>query len=263
MKLYTMPNTCALAPHIVIKWAKLDVAIEVMPAGGSRLPAYLAINPHGKVPALRLADPFRVLTEAIAILPYLAEMAPAARLGGMNAIEHARVAEALGFMIGEVHSDWDPHFAPQRFLSDAAGYAELEEATFERLAPQYAFLDDMIGAGPWLLFGRRTIADAYLYMLARTADLMPGALSPFANLAAFRARLERDPGVIAALAEQAAVPDEKVLEAIESRENHAAIEVERAMGFTIKADPGDGALLRVSRALGRDGLPGAILGRPM
>nr|WP_274517580.1 glutathione S-transferase N-terminal domain-containing protein [Sphingomonas sp. PAMC 26621] len=181
------------------------MAVEMMPAGGSRLPAYLSINPHGKVPALQLADPLRILTEAIAILPYLAELAPAARLGGMNAIEHARVAEALGFMIGEVHSDWGPHFAPQRFLLDPSGYAELERVTFERLKPQYAFLDGMIGTAPWLLFGRRTIADAYLYMLTRTAGLMPGALKPFTNLAAFRARMERDPGVIAALAEQAAI----------------------------------------------------------
>ena len=55
----------------------------------------------------------------------------------------------------------------------------------------------------------------------------------------------------------------KVLESIESRDNHAAIEVERDMGFTVEADPGDASLLRVSRALGRDGLPAAILGRPM
>lgn len=50
----------------------------------------------------------------------------------------------------------------------------------------------------------------------------------------------------------------KVLEAIESRANHAAIEVERDMGFTVEPYPGDSTLLCVSRALGRDGLPGSI-----
>ena len=83
-----------------------------------------------------------------------------------------------------------------------ADYPELERVTFERLAPQYAFLDASIGKGPWLLFGRRTIADAYLYMLARTADLLPDRLTRYPMLAAFRARLELDSGVIAALAEQ-------------------------------------------------------------
>jgi GNAT superfamily N-acetyltransferase len=54
----------------------------------------------------------------------------------------------------------------------------------------------------------------------------------------------------------------KVLEAIESRDNHAAIEVERDMGFTVEADPGDSTLLRVSRELGRDGLPTGLVGLP-
>lgn len=201
MKLYTMPDTCALAPHIVIKWTGLDIEIEVMRSGGSRLPAYLAINAHGKVPALVLEDG-SILTEAAAILPLLADLAPKSELGGRDLIERARVAEALGFMVGEVHSDWTPHFAPQRFLSDDNNYPELERVTFERLVPQYAFLDAAMGDGPWLLFGRRTIADAYLYMLARTADLMPGSLKPYPKLAAFRARLDLDSGVIAALAEQ-------------------------------------------------------------
>jgi glutathione S-transferase len=125
MKLYTMPNTCALAPHIVIKWTGLDIEVEVMPSGGSRLPAYLAINPHGKVPALVLDDG-SILTEAAAILPLLADLAPKVELGGSDLIERARVAEALGFMVGEVHSDWTPHFAPQRYLTNDEGHPELE-----------------------------------------------------------------------------------------------------------------------------------------
>jgi glutathione S-transferase len=201
MKLYTMPNTCALAAHIVIKWTELDIDVEVMPSGGSRLPAYLAINPHGKVPALVLDDG-SILTEAAAILPLLADLAPKADLGGSDRVERARIAEALGFMVGEVHSDWTPHFAPGRYMSDKDDYPELERMTFQRLIPQYTFLDAAMGEGPWLLFGRRTIADAYLYMLARTADLMPGSLTPYPKLAAFRARLELDSGVIAALTDQ-------------------------------------------------------------
>jgi glutathione S-transferase len=201
MKLYTMPNTCALAVHIVIKWTGLDIDVDVMPPGGSRLPAYLAINRHGKVPALVLDDG-RILTEAAAILPFIADFPPTSKLGGADRVERARISEALGFMIGEVHSDWTPHFAPQRYLSNEEGYPELERLTFERLAPQYKFLNDNLGAEHWFLFGRRTIADGYLYMLTRTADLMPGGLTPYPMLAEFRTRLELDSGVRSALADQ-------------------------------------------------------------
>ncbi|MGY2736386.1 N-acetyltransferase family protein [Sphingomonas sp. UYP23] len=61
------------------------------------------------------------------------------------------------------------------------------------------------------------------------------------------------------LAHLAGVADAKgvqVIEAIESRDNHAAIEVERDMGFTVAPYPGDPTLLRVSRALGDARLPG-------
>lgn len=179
MKLYSMPNTCALAAHIVIKWTGLDIDVDVMPPGGSRLAAFLALNRHGKVPALVLDDG-SVLTEAAAILPFIADFALTSNLGGADRIERARISEALGFMISEVHSDWTPHFAPQRCLSNEKGYPDLERVIFERLAPQHAFLNDALGSEQWLLFGRRTIAEGYLYMLTRTVDLMPGLLTPCA-----------------------------------------------------------------------------------
>jgi glutathione S-transferase len=81
-------------------------------------------------------------------------------------------------------------------------YPETQHVTFERLVPEYAFRHAAMGDAKWLLFGRRTIADVYLYMLARTADLMPGSRAPYPSLAAFRARLGVGSGGIAALAEQ-------------------------------------------------------------
>lgn len=55
----------------------------------------------------------------------------------------------------------------------------------------------------------------------------------------------------------------RVLEAIEARENHAAIELEREMGFTVEPYPGDPTLLLVSRKLAADGLPPGAHTRPM
>jgi len=42
----------------------------------------------------------------------------------------------------------------------------------------------------------------------------------------------------------------EAIEAIESRENRAAIEVERDMGFTVTTDPDDATLVQVRRELG-------------
>lgn len=54
------------------------------------------------------------------------------------------------------------------------------------------------------------------------------------------------------------------LESIESRDNHAAIELERDMGFTATAYPGDATLVLVSRKLNRKTTPqitSPVLGR--
>lgn len=63
------------------------------------------------------------------------------------------------------------------------------------------------------------------------------------------------------LAHIARVADAKgvgVLEAIESRDNRAAIDLECDMGFTLEPYPDDPRLLLVSRRLKRDGLPSIL-----
>src|SRR3974390_1408557 len=56
-----------------------DVHLLSMSRGENRQPAYLAINPMGKVPALKHRD--AVITEAPACCCYLADAFPAAGLG--------------------------------------------------------------------------------------------------------------------------------------------------------------------------------------
>lgn len=55
----------------------------------------------------------------------------------------------------------------------------------------------------------------------------------------------------------------RVLEAIESRDNHAAIELEREMGFTVESYPGDSSLLLVSRTLDHGAPRAGLPNRPM
>jgi glutathione S-transferase len=55
-----------------------DIQLLSLSKGDNRAPAYLAINPMGKVPALRHGDV--VITEAAAICTYLADEFPRAKL---------------------------------------------------------------------------------------------------------------------------------------------------------------------------------------
>ena len=80
MKLYTTPGACSLADHIVLEWIGEPYEAVIVSKEERGLPAYLAINPNGAVPALD--DGGWVLTQNAAILNYLADLYPASGLGG-------------------------------------------------------------------------------------------------------------------------------------------------------------------------------------
>lgn len=114
MLLYFAPGTCALAPHIALEWANADYSIEKV---NLRSEEYKKINPLGMVPALQL-ESGRLLTQADAILKFIADAFPEADLGaGTGALSGFELNEALAFLTGDFHPAFWPFFAPQRFTT--------------------------------------------------------------------------------------------------------------------------------------------------
>jgi glutathione S-transferase len=195
MKLYYYPGACSLAPHIVAREAgipltleKVDLANRTTETGAS----YLAINPKGYVPALGLQDN-SVLTEASAIIQYLADSQTAADLApAAGTIERYRLLEWLGFISTEIHKGFGPLWNPA--TPDA-----VKTATKERLATRFAYLDEKLGSQSFLMGAKFTIADAYLFTVVNWTNFHGIDLSPFPNLQAFQARIAARPAVQQAL----------------------------------------------------------------
>jgi glutathione S-transferase len=195
MKLYYYPGACSLAPHIVAREAgipltleKVDLANRTTETGAN----YLAINPKGYVPALGLQDN-SVLTEASAIIQYLADSQSAAGLApAAGTIERYRLLEWLGFISTEIHKGFGPLWNPA--TPDA-----VKTATKERLATRFAYLDEALGKQPFLMGDKFTIADAYLFTVVNWTNFHGIDLSPFPNLQAFQARVSARPAVQQAL----------------------------------------------------------------
>ena len=57
MKLYLYPGACSTAAHIALQWTDQPFEIEIMDFTRIRSPAFLAINPSGKVPVLVDGEP--------------------------------------------------------------------------------------------------------------------------------------------------------------------------------------------------------------
>ncbi len=78
--LFHAPNTRSLAAMMLLEelGAPYDLHILNMKAGEQREPAYLAVNPMGKVPAVTHGE--TLITEQVAIYIYLADLFPQAGL---------------------------------------------------------------------------------------------------------------------------------------------------------------------------------------
>jgi len=78
MKLYYSPGACSLAVHIALRELKYKFDLERVDLAAKKTETgedFLAINPKGYVPTLKLDDG-TVMTEASVILQYLADQKP-------------------------------------------------------------------------------------------------------------------------------------------------------------------------------------------
>ena len=195
MKLYYYPGACALADHIVLEWIGATYDLVEMSRASVKSPEYLALNPNGNVPLLQHGD--FLLTENVAILVYLAELHPEARLLGDGTPRgRAEALRWLAFLNSDVHGAFKPIFSPWRFHPDEAAAPEVIEAARVRVRDFLVPLDAQLEKRDWLA-GARSIADPYLFVMLRWAVAQDIAIGD--NLERFMERMYDDPDVQVAI----------------------------------------------------------------
>ena len=111
MKLYFSNGSCSLASHIALEEAGATFAAERvnLREGEQKKPAYLAVNPKAKVPALVVDE--GAITENPAIMSYVADTHPAAKLlAPAGEFARAKAQEWLAWCASTVHRDFSPLF---------------------------------------------------------------------------------------------------------------------------------------------------------
>ncbi len=191
MKLYYTPGACSLAPHIALREAGLAFDLEQVDLGAKKAKTgadYLAVNVKGVVPALRLDDG-EVLTEAGAILQYIADAVPQSGLApAAGTRERYRLQEWINYIATEVHKGFAPLWKP-------ATPEEYRRIVKENLARQFAYLDGKLAERTALTDAPFTIADAYLFTILNWTNFHQIDLSPYPNVKAFMARVAARPKV--------------------------------------------------------------------
>jgi glutathione S-transferase len=166
-----------MAPHIALH--EVGAAFEGKPMSfknkDMRQPAFLAINPEGKVPTMLIDG--RVLTEVAGILFYLAKRFPAAALLPDGDIEaEACVVSWMSFIASSIH--------PAR------------RQGLEHARAVYALADQRLGKNEWAVGGRYSIADIHLFRLYwRFRNSLNPAPGEFPNMEAHYTRMMARPAV--------------------------------------------------------------------
>jgi glutathione S-transferase len=191
MKLYYAPGACSLSPHIVLleAGAKFDLAkVEFPSKKTSDGEDFLAINPKGAVPTLRLDDG-DVLTEGAVIVQYIADQAGNKTLApAAGTKERLKVQEWLNYIASELHKSFSPLFKPT--TPDA--YKAIVKANLDK---QFAYLDKTLAGKDYLTGKNFTVADAYLFTIMNWRHLHKMDISAYKNLATYLDRISARPKV--------------------------------------------------------------------
>jgi glutathione S-transferase len=151
--LFHSPNTRSTGALILLEelGAPYELHVLNMKAGEQRQPAYLALNPMGKVPAVKHGDAF--ITEQVAIFIYLADLYPEAKL-----------APPIGDPLRGPYLRWLAYYGSS-FEPAVVDRAMKREPAPAAMSP-YGDFDTMLatllaqlGKGPYILGGRFSAAD--------------------------------------------------------------------------------------------------------
>jgi glutathione S-transferase len=167
MKLYYATGTCALASHIALEEAGAEYStVKISFATHQqRSPEYLAINPKGRVPSL--VTDRGILTETPAMLAYIAQSFPAAKLAPIDdPFRFAEVQSFNSYLCSTVHVAHAHRVRGTRWVDDAAAIEAMKRKVPETVTACFDLIESKLMKGPWVMGDTYTICDPYLFTIA-------------------------------------------------------------------------------------------------
>jgi glutathione S-transferase len=201
LTLYLAPGTCAMAVRIALVEAGAPHQIKQLDlaAGEQRSPEYLAINPKGRVPAL--VTEHGVLTETPALLLYVAQCFPAAKLAPLeDFFLLARMQEINLFLAATLHISHAHGRRGSRWADDEHAIAAMKAKMPQNMRDGFAEIENHYLVGPWVLGEQFSLADIYLFVVASWLKSDGVAIDEFPKVAAHSQRMLARSAVQQALA---------------------------------------------------------------
>mgnify|MGYP003345858068 FL=1 len=195
LKFYYAKNSAAYAPHILLE----DIGVEYeavlidFKAGEQRSPAYLAVNPKGRLPSL--VTERGVLTETLAILVYLAQTHPEHGLIPSDPFDFAKAQAFNSYMASTVHVAHAHKHRGHRWADDPVAHESMRAKVLENMTEYAQMIETHYLDGPYVLGESYSICDPYLALVTRWFRDDRVGLDAFPKITAHDALMRQRPSM--------------------------------------------------------------------
>jgi len=202
---YFAPGTCARASLIALEESGLAFETKRLDfsRGEQRSADYLALNPKGRVPALGTDK--GVISENPAILAYIAQIAPEARLAPLDdPFAFARMQAFNNYLSSTVHVNHAHGPRASRWSDDPEAQQTMKAKVRQTMTESFHLIEEQMFEGPWVMGSAYSVADPYLFTMFAWAEGDGVDIARLPKLTDHFARMRERPAVQRALAKEAA-----------------------------------------------------------
>ena len=198
MTLHYAPHTCSLASHIALEDAAADYSTVRISfaAEEQRQPEYLATA---------LVTDRGILTETPAILAFIAQSFPLARLAPLDdPFLFAQVQAFNLYLCSTLHVAHSHRMRGDRWADDPAAIEAMQRKVPQSVAACYELIEHRMLGAPWVMGETYTICDPYLFTMAQWLEEDGVDPSRFPKVMDHRRQMSERPQVHRALAAELA-----------------------------------------------------------
>ncbi|MFO1034636.1 MAG: glutathione S-transferase family protein [Hyphomicrobiales bacterium] len=159
-------STCSIASHLALEEAGADYQVQRLDfsKGEQRSPEFLKRNPKGRVPLL--VTEHGSITETPAILYYIAQTHPRAKLMPESPLAQAQMQAFTSYLCSTVHPAHAHKLRGARWSDDPAVIEAMKIKVPQNMTDYTLLIEQDYLKGPWVMGAQFTVADCYLYTIA-------------------------------------------------------------------------------------------------
>lgn len=202
MRLYYALGTIAITSIIALEEAGLpyDPVRVDFQSGEQSKPAYLAINPKGRVPALQ-TDDGALLTETGAILEYIAALAPHAGLIPSDPLRAAQMRSVMHYLAATMHVNHAHKKRGHRWADQQSSFDDMTAKVAQTMTESARYFTNECLQGDYVLGEHFSLVDPHAFMLCNWLEGDGVDINDFPEIQAFLMRMKERPSVKSAVAQ--------------------------------------------------------------